>query len=318
MITRVAILDDYQRVALALGPWDQLGDAVQATAFDDHVADDDALVERLAPFPVVVAMRERTPFPRRRLERLPGLRLLVTTGRANAAIDVDAARDLGITVSGTDGLASPTVELTWALILALCRNVCAEDRHMRAGGWQHTIGPELAGRTLGVVGLGRIGSRVGAIGRAFEMEVIAWSENLRREHAAALGVEAVGRDALFRRADVLTIHLKLSDRTRHLLGARELAAMKPTAYLVNTSRGPIVDEAALLDALRAGAIAGAALDVYDVEPLPADHPLRSAPNTVLTPHLGYVSTGNYEVFFRGAVECIAGWLRGEPVRVLTG
>jgi phosphoglycerate dehydrogenase-like enzyme len=313
---RVAILDDYQEVALELGPWGDLGDAVSVHAFRDHVADDAALVERLAPFDVVVAMRERTPFPRNRLERLPGLRLLVTTGRANAAIDMDAARELGIVVAGTGGLPSPTVELTWALILALCRNVCAEDRHMREGGWQHTIGPELAGRTLGIVGLGRLGGKVAAIGQAFGMDAIAWSQNLRPEHASAQRVEAVGKEELFRRADVVTIHVKLSDRTRGLVGASELAAMKPTAYLVNTSRGPIVDEAALLQALREGAIAGAALDVYDVEPLPADHPLRSAPNTVLTPHLGYVSTGNYETFFRGAVECIAGHLRGEPVGVL--
>jgi phosphoglycerate dehydrogenase-like enzyme len=318
MSARVAILDDYQRVALELGPWRELGDGVSVTTFPEHLAGDEELIERLAPFDVVVAMRERTPFPRSRLERLPALRLLVTTGRVNAAIDMDAARELGIVVAGTGGLASPTVELTWALILAVCRNVCAEDRRMREGGWQHTIGPELEGRTLGVVGLGRLGSRVAAIGQAFGMDVIAWSQNLRRETASALDVEAVGKEELFRRADVVTIHLKLSERSRGVVGAPELAAMKPTAYLVNTSRGPIVEEAALLRALEAGSIAGAALDVYDVEPLPADHPLRAAPNTVLTPHLGYVSRGNYEVFFRGAVECIAGHLRGEPVGVLNG
>jgi phosphoglycerate dehydrogenase-like enzyme len=312
----VAILDDYQRVAAATGPWEGLGDAAAVTAFDDHVADDDALVERLAPFEVVVAMRERTPFPRERLERLPELRLLVTTGLGNASIDMDAARELGIVVAGTHSLTSPTAELTWALILAVCRNVPAEDRAIRAGAWQHTIGPELAGRTLGVAGLGRLGSRIAAIGQAFEMDVIAWSQNLQPEHAASLGVEAVSKEELFRRADVVTIHLKLSERTRHLVGAGELAAMKPTAYLVNTSRGPIVDEAALLAALHDGTIAGAALDVYDVEPLPADHPLRSAPRTVLTPHIGYVSLGNYELFFRDVVECIAGFLRGQPVRVL--
>jgi phosphoglycerate dehydrogenase-like enzyme len=196
------------------------------------------------------------------------------------------------------------------------RNVCAEDRAIRAGGWQHTIGPELAGRTLGVVGLGRLGSRVATIGRAFEMEVVAWSENLRAEHAAGLGVQAVGKEELLEHADVVTIHQRLSERTRGLIGAAELARMRPTAYLVNTSRGPIVDEAALLTALREGAIAGAALDVYDVEPLPAGHPLRSAPNTVLTPHIGYVSTGSYSVYYRDAVEDIEAWLRGAPVRVL--
>jgi phosphoglycerate dehydrogenase-like enzyme len=314
--TRVAILDDYQRVALSVGPWESLGDAVAVTAFDDHVADDDALIERLAPFEIVVAMRERTPFPRARLERLPGLKLLVTTGRANASIDMEAARELGIVVAGTGSLVTPTAELTWALILALCRNVVVEDAALRAGGWQHTIGPDLAGRTLGVLGLGRLGSRVATIAQAFEMDVIAWSQNLQAERAASLGVEAVGKKELFARADVLTIHLKLSERSRGLVGAAELGVMKPTAYLVNTSRGPIVDEAALLEALHAGTIAGAGLDVYDVEPLPADHPLRSAPRTVLTPHLGYVTTGNYELFFREVVDGIAGSLRGEPVNVI--
>src|SRR4051794_7454633 len=318
MTVALAILDDYQAAALALGPWDELAGAIARTVFTDHVADDDTLVERLAPFEVVVAMRERTPFPRARLERLPALKLLVTTGRANAAIDMGAARELGITVAGTGGLAAPTVELTWALILALCRNVVAEDVNLRAGGWQRTIGPELSGRTLGIVGLGRLGARVAQIAHAFEMRPIAWSQNLTREHAGAHGVEPVTKPELFARADVVTIHLKLSERTRGVVGGAELAAMKPSAYLVNTSRGPLVDEAALLEALRAGTIAGAALDVYDVDPLPADHPLRSTPNTVLTPHLGYVSTGNYVTFFRGPVDCIAGYLRGELTGVLNG
>jgi phosphoglycerate dehydrogenase-like enzyme len=304
----VAILDDYQAVALALGPWRELAGAIAPTVFTDHVADAATLVERLAQFEVVVAMRERTPFPRAVLGQLPALKLLVTTGRANAAIDMEAARELGIAVAGTGSLGAPTVEFTWGLILALCRNIPAEDARMRAGGWQHTIGPELSGRTLGIVGLGRLGARVAAIGQAFEMRTIAWSQNLQAEHAGAHGVEAVAKDELFRRADVVTIHLKLSARTRHVVGAAELAAMKPAAYLVNTSRGPIVDESALLQVLHAGTIAGAGLDVYDVEPLPGDHPLRSAPRTVLTPHLGYVSTGNYRTFFRGAVECISGYL----------
>ena len=317
MAVRVAILDDYQGVARSMGLWEELGDAVEVTAFSDHVADDDALVERLAPFEVVVAMRERTPFTRARLERLPALRLLVTTGRANAAIDVAAAKELGVVVSGTEGLAAPTYELTWALILAVTRSVTAEDRRVREGGWQHTIGPELAGRTLGVIGLGRQGSRVAAIGRAFEMDVVAWSQNLDPEAARAQGVDPVAtKEELLARADVVTIHLRLSERTRGLIGPAELAAMKPTAYLVNTSRGPIVDEDALLEALHGGWIAGAGLDVFDVEPLPADHPLREAPRTVLTPHIGYVSLGNYEVFFRGAVEDVSAYLRGEPIRTL--
>jgi phosphoglycerate dehydrogenase-like enzyme len=235
---------------------------------------------------------------------------------ANASIDMDAAAALNITVCGTGALAAPTVELTWGLIIALARHVVEEDRQMREGGWQHTIGPELAGRTLGIIGLGRLGKRIAEIAQAFEMNVIAWSENLDAAEAAEAGVEAVAKDALFERAEVLTIHTRLSDRTRGLVGARELALMKPGSLLVNTSRGPIVDDKALLKALEKGPLAGAALDVYDKEPLPADHPLRSAPNTLLTPHLGYVSSGTYEVFYRDAVEDIAAFLRGEPVRVL--
>jgi phosphoglycerate dehydrogenase-like enzyme len=312
---RVAVLDDYQGVALSLGPWESLGASV--SVFRDHVADDDRLIERLAGFEVVVAMRERTPFTRDRLSRLPALRLLVTTGMANAAIDLDAAREHDVVVCGTGGVASATVELTWALILAVARHVCAEDRRVRAGGWQHTLGFELAGRTLGVVGLGRLGSRVAAIGQAFEMSVIAWSQNLDGSRAASLGVEAVSREELFARADVVTVHLRLSDRTRGLIGAGDLARMRSSAILVNTSRGPIVDEHALLAALEAGTIAGAGLDVFEVEPLPVGHPLRLAPNTVLTPHIGYVSRGSYEVYYREAVEDIAAWLRDEPVRVLT-
>jgi phosphoglycerate dehydrogenase-like enzyme len=313
---RVAVLDDYQRVALTVAPWDDLGADVEVTAFADHVADDDMLVERLADFDAVVAMRERTPFTRARLERLPRLRLLVTTGMANAAIDLDAARERGVVVCGTGGLPSPTAELTWALILALTRRVAEEDRAIRAGGWQHTIGPELAGRKLGVIGLGRLGTRVARVAQAFEMEVLAWSQNLDPAHAAGLGVQAVARDELLRRADVVTIHLRLSERTRGLIGAAELARMRPDAYLVNTSRGPIVDETALVAALEDGTIAGAALDVYDTEPLPADHPLRRTRNTLLTPHIGYVTTGGYAVYYRDAVEDIAAFREGRPVRTL--
>jgi phosphoglycerate dehydrogenase-like enzyme len=314
--SRVAILDDYQRVALRSATWETLGDAVELTVFGDHLADDDAVAERLVPFEIVVAMRERTPLPRARLERLPNLRLLVTTGRANASIDMDAARELGVTVAGTDSLMTPTAELTWGLILALARHIPDEDARMRAGGWQHTLGTDLAGRTLGVVGLGRLGSQVAGIGRAFGMDVIAWSQNLEASHAASLDVEAVAKDELLRRADVVSIHLKLSDRSRGLVGAVELALMKPTAYLINTSRGPIVDEAALLDALHAGRIGGAGLDVFDTEPLPPEHPLRSAPRTVLTPHLGYVTSANYERFYTDVVAGITGFLNGSPVNVI--
>lgn len=316
MPVQVALLDDYQEVARFFGPWESLGEAVELTVFHDHISNDGVLRDLLADFEVIVAMRERTPFTAKRLAELPNLRLLVTTGMGNAAIDMDAARELGVTVCGTGSLPSPTAELTWGLIIALTRNIPEEDRRVREGGWQRTIGPELAGRTLGIVGLGGLGRRVAAIARAFEMRVLAWSENLSPEAAAAAGAEAVGRDELFVRSDVVTLHTRLSERTRGLVGARELELMKPTAVLVNTSRGPVVDEAALLAALKRGTIAGAALDVFDKEPLPADHPLREAPRTLLTPHLGYVTHGTYEVFYRDAVDDVAAFLRGEPVRVL--
>jgi phosphoglycerate dehydrogenase-like enzyme len=302
---RVAILDDYQAVALRFADWSGL----ETTVFTGHL---DSVVP-LEPFEAVVAMRERMPFTAERFARLPNLELLVTTGMTNPSIDLEAAAAHGVTVCGTGSLASPTAELTWGLILALARRIAAEDAAVRAGGWQHTIGPELAGRTLGVIGHGRLGSRVAAIGRAFEMDVLAWSQNLRE----AEGASVVSKEELLERSDVVTIHLKLSDRSRGLIGAAELARMKPAALLINTSRGPIVDEAALLEALHTGTIGGAGLDVYDTEPLPAEHPLRRAPNTVLTPHLGYVSTGTYERFYADAVEDIRAWAAGAPVRLLT-
>ena len=318
MPIQVAVLDDYQEVARELGPWETLAPEAEVTYFHDHMLVDGVVRDLLEGFEVVVAMRERTPFTAKRLASLKDLRLLVTTGMGNAAIDMDAARERGITVCGTASLPSPTAELAWGLIIAFQRNIPDEDRRLREGGWQRTIGPELAGRTLGILGLGGLGRRMAAIARAFEMEVIAWSENLTAEAAAGAGATAVGRDELFERADVLTIHTRLSDRTRGLVGARELGLMKPTALLVNTSRGPIVDEDALLAALRKGVIAGAALDVYAKEPLPKDSELREAPRTLLTPHLGYVTTGTYEVMYRDAVEDIAAWIRGAPVRVLNG
>jgi phosphoglycerate dehydrogenase-like enzyme len=315
-LARVAVLDDYQDLARDYGSWERLDGRVELQTFTDHLADDDALVARLEPFEVIVAMRERTPFPKARLERLPKLRLLITTGMANAAIDLSAAKQLGVVVSGTTGGSDATAELTWGLVLALTRHICDEDRNVRDGRWQRTIGPELAGRTLALVGLGRLGSKVAAYGAAFSMEVIAWSENLDATQARSLGVEPVGKDELLARADILSIHTRLSERTRGLIGLNELELMKPSAYLVNTSRGPIVDETALLDALRAGRIAGAALDVFEREPLPVDHPLRSAPNTVLTPHIGYVGQRAYEGFYRGIVENLESWLAGDPIRVL--
>ena len=315
-MTQVAILDDYQHVAHGYGDWSVLPPDTNLTYFHDHLADEGELADRLRDFEVVVAMRERTPFPAGLLARLPNLRLLVTTGMRNASIDVDAAARQGITVAGTDGVATSTPELTWALILAVVRHVPGEDANVRAGGWQQTVGFDLAGKRLGVLGLGRIGTRVARVGQAFGMEVSAWSQNLTAEAAGQVGVTRVEKDELFAESDVLTIHLVLSERTRGLVTAADLAKMQPTAYLVNTSRGPIVDEAALVRVLREGAIAGAALDVFDTEPLPPDHPLRTLPNTVITPHLGYVTDRAYQIFYRQAAEDIAGFLAGEPVRVL--
>lgn len=311
---RIAILDDYQRAALTSADWDSLG--AEISVFHSHIADTGDLVSELRPFDVVVAMRERTPFTAERIGLLPNLRLLVTTGMRNASIDVAAANAAGITVCGTGGSGGATPELTWALILSLVRHVPAEDRAVREGRWQHTLGFGLSGRTLGVVGFGNIGRRVAAIGQAFGMEVIAWSQHLSAGAAAEHGVTAAGKDELFATADVITVHYKLSDRSAGLVGERELGLMKPTAFLVNTSRGPIVDSDALLAVLESGAIAGAALDVYDEEPLPGTHPLRSAPRTVLTPHIGYVTDDGYRRFYGDAVEDIAAFAAGRPVRVV--
>ncbi|MFE5564257.1 D-2-hydroxyacid dehydrogenase family protein [Amycolatopsis japonica] len=311
---KIAILDDYQEVALGFGDWDSLGAEIEV--FTKPFADPADVVGRLRDFEVVVAMRERTRFPAEVLDRLPALRLLVSTGHRNAAIDVAAARRNGVVVSSTGYIAAPAAEHTWALILAAARNVPVESRNMREGGWQTTVGTILAGKTLGLLGLGRLGAGAAKIGQAFGMETIAWSQNLTQEKAGPHGVTAVSKDELFARADVLSVHLVLSGRSRGLVGAPELAAMKPTAMLVNTSRGPIVDEAALVDALRRKEIAVAALDVYDVEPLPSEHPLRTLDNVVLTPHIGYVTREAYEIFYRDAVEDIAAFQAGSPIRVM--
>ena len=315
---RIAILDDYQQVALACADWEALPGPPEIRVFTEHLAGTAELTAALAPFDVVVAMRERTPFDAERLEKLPELRLIVTTGMANASIDMAAARRRGILVCGTRGSGAATAELTWGLILSLARHIPAEDQRIRAGGWQHTIGLGLRGRTLGIAGLGRQGRQVAAIGRAFGMDLLAWSQNLDPGTAREAGAEPVSKPDLFRRSDIVTIHYKLGPRSRGLVGAAELALMKPTAFLVNTSRGPVVDTEALLAVLHAGKIAGAALDVYDTEPLPPDHPLRSAPRTVLTPHLGYVADDAYRTHYREAVEDIAAFARGEPLRVLNG
>ena len=312
---RIALLDDHQHAAARFADWSQLPEPAEVVAFADSVTGDD-LVHRLRGFDVVVAMRERSAFPREVLEQLTDLRLLVTTGMANAALDLSAARDLGITVCGTGMHEPATAEMTWALVLAVARSVPAEDSAMRVGGWQHTVGRDLHGATLGLLGLGRLGSRVARVGLAFGMDVVAWSANLTDERAAEVGARRVDLDDLLQMADVVSVHLKLSDRTRGLLGARELGLLKPTAILVNTSRGPIVDEAALVETLRGRRIHGAGLDVFDTEPLPVDSPLRELRNVVLTPHLGYVTEQTYEVFWPAVVEDVAGWMRDEPVRIL--
>ena len=316
-MTRVAILDDYQNVALAVADWRSLGREVTVEAFHERLAGEDALMKRLADFEVIVAMRERTQLPRSVLERLPKLKLLVTTGMRNVAIDVKAAAELGIVVSGTGLLTPPTAELTWGLILALARHIPEEAQHMRSGRWQTTVGVGLNGKVLGVLGLGKLGGEVTRVGRAFQMEVIAWSQNLTAEHASSLGARRVEKDELFQRADFVTIHLILSKRTRGLVTARELALMKPGAYLINTSRGPIVEERALIDVLTNHKIAGAALDVYNEEPLPDEHPLRKLDNVVLTPHLGYVTVENYRKAYGEAVEDIRAFLAGHPIRTIS-
>ncbi|APE15943.1 hydroxyacid dehydrogenase [Mycobacterium sp. WY10] len=305
--TKVAILDDYQNVALEMADWSAVSGRADVTVFNDHVSDPDELVARLTPFDVVFVMRERTPLPRSIIERLPNLKMIASTGPFNASIDMAAAEEHGIHVGTTGGTVASTVELTWALILAGARNLVAEARSVRDGGWQTSVGRELSGRVLGVLGLGRIGARVARIGEAFGMEVIAWSQNLTPEACAEAGATYVGKDELFSRSDVLTIHMKLSERSTGLVGAAELALMKPTALLVNTSRGPIVDEAALVQALQSTSIK-AALDVFDTEPLPPAHPLRTLDNVIATPHIGYVADRPYRIFFRDAVAAIAEWL----------
>ena len=309
---RIAILDDYQSVALAMADWSGLQHHAGITVFTDHLADEDRLAERLLPFDVLCVMRERTPLRRALLERLPNLRLIASTGAANAAIDTEAAAERGIDVRHT-GYASPaTIEMTWALILASRRHLVEEAGSVRVGGWQRTVGGDLHGRTLGLLGLGRIGGAVARIGRAFGMDVIAWSQNLTPEKAEPFGAVAVSKRELFARADIVSIHLVLSRRTRGLVDAAAIGAMKPTAWLVNTSRGPLVDEAPLLDALRARRIAGLAVDVFDTEPLPPDHPFRTLPNVLATPHVGYVTESLYRTFYGDCVANITSWLDGHP------
>lgn len=317
MSLKIAILDDYQRVAPELADWERLPDGSQILAFDRHIADADELAEALGPCDAIILMRERTPFPATLIERLPNLRLLVTTGGRNASIDLAACRERGITVCGTGSVGTPTAELTWGLILALVKRIPLEDRALRAGLWQTGLTQGLAGKRLGLLGLGKLGTQVARVGQAFGMEVVAWSENLTAERAAEVGARRVEKRELFATSDIVSLHVILSERTRGVVGAEELGAMKPSAFLVNTSRAGLVEESALLATLRERRIAGAGLDVFPVEPLPTGYPLLTLPNVVLTPHLGYVTRENYAVFYEDALEDILAWHAGAPVRVLS-
>jgi len=315
-MTRIAILDDYQGVALDMADWSTLPAAADVTVFREPFADEADAATALDGFDVICAMRERTPFPRALFARLPTLRLLVTTGMRNLAIDLDAARDHEVTVCGTQSPGHAASELAWALTLALSRRIVVEDRTLRRGMWQTTLGTDLRGRTLGILGLGRHGSLVAGYGKAFGMDVLAWSANLTDDRCAEFGARRVELEELLARADIVTIHLVMGPRYRGLIGAEQLARMKPTALLINTSRGPIIDEAALVEALRERQIGGAGLDVYDHEPLPPDYPLLTLPNTVLTSHVGFVTEETYRIMYGETVEAVSAWLAGEPVRVL--
>jgi phosphoglycerate dehydrogenase-like enzyme len=314
---RCAILDDYQNVALGLADWSAISADVEIQVFNEHLGDEAAVAKALAEFEVVAIMRERTPFPRSLFEKLPKLKLLVTTGMGNLSVDLAAAKEHGVVVSGTDILKYPTAELTWGLVLAATRRIPQECRSVAGGAWQTTLGTGLDGKTLGVIGLGTQGARVASYGKAFAMQVLAWSQNLTAERCAEVGVTLASKEELLARADVVTIHMVLGERSRGLIGAEDLAQMKPSATLINTSRGPIVDEAALIKALTDGTIAGAGLDVFDQEPLAEDHPLRRLPNAVVTPHIGYVTAETYRIFYQHTLEDIRAWLDGAPVRVLT-
>jgi phosphoglycerate dehydrogenase-like enzyme len=314
----IAILDDYQNVALRMADWSGLQRGNRIHVFTERLPDTDSAARALAEFDVIGVMRERTPFDRALFDKLPNLKLLVTTGKRNASIDLEAARARNVLVCNTGGAGRATAELAFALMLGLARHLREEFHTMRpGGGWQTTLGFDLEGKTLGILGLGNLGAKVARIGAAFDMKPIAWSENLTAERARERGAERVEKDELFRRSDIVTIHSVLSPRTRGLVGARELALMKPTALLINTSRGPIVDEAAMLAALREKRIAGYGADTFDVEPLPADHPLRAEPGALLTPHLGYVTEETYRDFYGGMVAAIEAWQAGTPINVLT-
>jgi D-3-phosphoglycerate dehydrogenase len=316
-MVRAAILDDYQNVAMGFADWSPIAKNVEIKVFNKPFGSQDEAIKALQGFAVVVGMRERTPFPRKVIEALPDLKLLITTGARNNSFDVRACAERGITVCGTGAVGSPTTGIAFGLMLELTRRIGFENARLKAGApWQVTIGRDLEGLTLGILGLGKLGQRSAAVGKAFGMKTIAWSQNLTEEKAKAAGADYVSKDDLFCNADFVSIHLVLSDRSRGLVGAKELGLMKKSAYLINTSRGPIVDEKALIAVLNSKSIAGAGLDVFDVEPLPLNHPFRKMDNVVITPHLGYVSEQNYRKYFPDIVEDIRAWLDGKPVRVI--
>jgi len=317
-MVRAAILDDYQNVAMKFADWSGISKDVEIKVFNAPLEGPDAVIKALQGFAIVVGMRERTPFPRKVIEALPDLKLLITTGARNNSFDVKACADRGVTVCGTGAAGSPTTGIAFGLMLELTRRIGFENARLKAGEpWQVTIGRDLEGLTLGILGLGKLGQRSATVGKAFGMRTIAWSQNLTEEKAKAASADLVSKEDLFRNADFITIHLVLGDRSRGLVGAKELGLMKKTSYLINTSRGPIVDEKALIAALQNNAIAGAGLDVFDVEPLPLNHPFRKMDNVVITPHLGYVSEQNYRKYFTDIVEDIRAWLDGKPVRVIS-
>jgi len=317
-MVRAAILDDYQNVALKFADWSAIANDVEVKVFNAPLGDDSTVIKTLQGFAIVNMMRERTPFNRKVIEGLPDLKLLITTGARNNSIDLKACAEFGVTVCGTAGFGNPTAAIAVGLLLELTRHIGFENARMKAGApWQVTVGHDLEGKTLGVLGLGKLGQRVAGVAKALGMKVIAWSQNLTPEKAKEGGTEYVSKEDLFRNADVISIHVVLSDRTRGLVRAKDLGLMKKTAYLINTSRGPIVEEKGLIAALTSKSIAGAGLDVFDIEPLPTDHPFRKMDNVVLTPHLGYVSEENYRTFYSGVVEDIRAWLDDKPVRRLT-
>jgi len=315
---RVAILDDYQGVATGRSDWAIVDSEIELVVFDDHLFDEQEIAERLKDFEIICAMRERTPFPRSQLELLPNLKLLITSGMRNRGIDSNAASELGITVCGTPSVGRPTADLAWGLILGLARQIPMEDRRVRSGGWQKSIGVGLQGKTLGLAGVGNLGSSMVPIAKAFGMKVIGWSQNLKVEKCTELDIEKVTKEDLLSRSDFISIHLILSERTRGIFGATELSKMKSTGYIVNTSRGPIIDEDALVSALEHGVIAGAGIDVFSVEPLPERHPLRNLENLIVTPHLGYVEASNYDAYFKGYAEAIRAYIDGKPINVISG